>query len=87
MIQAYSQCAQETLKYAPLIQKEIYDVLEISYSYDQTSLISALFEKYEVKVVEEVYANQVKQKLQINRGYTEVFKREVFDKSKGTLKV
>ena len=85
MIQAYTQTAQETIKHAPLIQKEIYDEIEIVYAYDQTSLISYLFEKYEVKVFEEVYTDQIKQKLQINRARSEVFKKEIFEKSNGSI--
>lgn len=87
LIQAYGQCAQETLKYAPLIEKEIYDELVVSYSYDQTSLLTHLFEKYDISVLHNMYDVWIQQKLQINRGYSEAFKKELFEKSNGSLQV
>lgn len=46
-----------------------------------------LFEKYEISVLENNYDVDIKQKLQINSGYTEVFKKEVFDKSNGAIEL
>ncbi|MDR0369460.1 MAG: YigZ family protein [Candidatus Peribacteria bacterium] len=86
LIQAYSQCAKETVKHAPLVEKEIYDEIEIAYSYNQTSLLAYVFEKYEIKILEQHYDTNIQQKLQINHGYAEAFKKEVFDKSNGSLK-
>jgi uncharacterized YigZ family protein len=85
LIQAYTLTAQETLKHARLIQQEIFDKVELSYSYTQTSLLAYLFEKYEVKVLEQIYDVGIQQKLQINRGYSEAFKKELLDKSGGSL--
>ncbi|GHV26809.1 YigZ family protein [Bacteroidia bacterium] len=83
LIQAYTQTAQETVRNASLIQEEIFDELDLTFSYEQTSLISYLLQKYEGKVVGEFYDEQIKQKLQINRGLSEAFKKEVYEKSNG----
>jgi putative IMPACT (imprinted ancient) family translation regulator len=87
LIQAYTQTAQETVKRAVLVQKEILDEVVISFSYEQTSLISYLLQKYEGTILAEEYGEQVKQKLHINRGLREAFKKELFDKSKGNLTI
>jgi putative IMPACT (imprinted ancient) family translation regulator len=85
LIQAYTQTAQETVKHAPLLQKEIFDEIVFTFTYEQTSLITSLLQKYEGKIMEEHYDQQIQQKLQINRGWSEAFKHELFERSKGTL--
>ncbi|MDR0608230.1 MAG: DUF1949 domain-containing protein [Candidatus Peribacteria bacterium] len=85
LIQAYTQVAQETVKHAALVQKEIYDELEVRFSYDQISLLAYLFEKYEVTILDQLYDVGVWKKFQINRGYAEAFKKELCDKSKGSV--
>jgi uncharacterized YigZ family protein len=85
LIQAYTQTAQETLKRASLIEKAIYEEIDILYSYNQVSLVSYLVEKYEMRILQENYGEQIQQKLQINRGRSEAFKKEVFEKSNGTI--
>jgi putative IMPACT (imprinted ancient) family translation regulator len=87
LIQAYTQTAQETLKHAHLVQQEIFDTLELTYTYQQTSLLAYLFEKYEVKVVAEKYEDKIYQKLQINRGLSEAFTKETWEKSQGNINV
>lgn len=86
LIQAYTQTAQETVKHAPLMQQEIVDTLEITYEYQQTSLLAHLFAKYEVKVLTEYYDDKIYQKLQINHGISEAFTKEVWEKSQGKIK-
>ncbi|MDR0860464.1 MAG: YigZ family protein [Candidatus Peribacteria bacterium] len=85
LIQAYTQAAQETVRNAPLIQKEIFDELALTFTYEQTSLLTYLTEKYDAKVLESFYATEVKQKLQINRGLSEAFRKELYESSKGSL--
>lgn len=85
LIQAYTEAAKATILHAPLIQEEIFDELEVKYLYDQTSLLSYLFEKYEVRIMSDDYADQLKQKLQINRGWSEAFRKELFEKSNGSV--
>ena len=87
LIQAYTQVAQETVKHVSFVQKEIFDELEVEYNYDQTSLLAYLFEKYEVKILNENYDHSIQQKLQINRGFSGAFKEELFDKSNGSLAI
>ncbi|MDR2189981.1 MAG: YigZ family protein [Candidatus Peribacteria bacterium] len=87
LIQAYTKTAQETLHHAPLVQKEIYNTLELYSTYQQTSLVAYLLEKYEVQVLAETYDTQIYQKLQINRGLSEAFIQEIRNKNLHTLKV
>jgi putative IMPACT (imprinted ancient) family translation regulator len=65
------------VKHAPLVQQEIFDTLELIYTYQQTSLLAYLFEKYEIKIITEHYDEKIYQKLQINRGISEAFIKEV----------
>ncbi|MDR3169955.1 MAG: DUF1949 domain-containing protein [Candidatus Peribacteria bacterium] len=87
LIQAYTQTAQETIKHSSLIQKEIFDEVVLTFSYEQTSLVSYLLQKYDGKILVEEYGEQVKQKLHINRGLTEAFRKEVVEKSNGSLNI
>jgi putative IMPACT (imprinted ancient) family translation regulator len=60
--------------------------VEVSYVYSQTSLLAYLMEKYEVKVLEDRYDEQIRQKLQINCGLSEAFKQELYEKSNGAIR-
>jgi len=71
------------------VQQEILTTIEITSTYDQISLLSFLFKKYEIKIIDTQYPEnqqeKIKQKLQINQGLSEAFKQELFDKSKGQI--
>jgi putative IMPACT (imprinted ancient) family translation regulator len=67
------------------VQQEIFDEIILTFTYEQTSLLSYLIQKYEAKVIEEQYNETIQQKLLINRGLTEAFKHELFEKSNGSL--
>lgn len=89
LIQAYSQAAKETIAHASIIEQEMVTNFEITSTYDQISLLSFLFKKYEIKILNTTYETdtswKITQRLQINQGFFESFQKELFDKSKGTL--
>ena len=89
LIQAYTECAKATIEHANIVQQEILTTIEITSTYDQISLLSFLFNKYEIKIIDTQYPEnqqeKIKQKLQINQGLSEAFKQELFDKSKGQI--
>lgn len=91
LIQAYSQAAKETVTHAKIIEQEIFSVFQLHSDYDQISLLSFLFKKYEVKILETCYptdpSGKIMQTCQINQGFFESFQQELWDKSKGTLKI
>ena len=55
LIQAYSQAAKETIAHASIIEQEMVTSVEITSTYDQISLLSFLFKKYEIKILNTTY--------------------------------
>ncbi|MBQ7073901.1 hypothetical protein IJM86_02350 [bacterium] len=91
LIQAYSQAAKETVNHAKIIQQEIFSDFSLSSNYNQISLLSFLFKKYEIKILTTNYetdsSSMITQTLRINQGFFESFQKELFDKSKGVLNI
>lgn len=89
LIQAYTECAKATIEHANIVEQEIYTVFDLTYEYAQISLLSWLFKKYHIKLLDTLYdshfPSKVVQKLQINQWYFESFKKELLDQSNGTL--
>ncbi len=77
LIQAYSQCARETLKHAKIIEKEILVNKELRYNYDQTSQIMHLISKYEWKNIQQTCEQQAKINFEINKWYEAEFDKEI----------
>lgn len=85
LIQAYSQVTKETIAHAQILDKEITKQVSLAYDYDQVSVVQYLFSKYEVKLISDIYDQNIKQTIEINTWFLESFKKELQDKSNGKV--
>ena len=87
LIQAYGETAKQVIEHANIIETEIVKTVELTYHFDLMPIVRNLIHKYDAKVVEEKYEEQVTMNIEINSGYIEKFKEELFENSKGQMKI
>jgi len=87
LIQAYGEAAKQAIEHAKIEEEEIMKILEFTYDFDLVQTVRNLLNKYHTKIIEEKYEENVKIKISINSGYREEFKKELFENSKGQIKV
>ncbi len=85
LIQAYSECAKQTLAHAAIREAEIVSRFHFSYDFDLTQGIRNIVDKYQAKIVEETYDDEATITLEINQGYLIPFKEELKDLTKGEI--
>lgn len=85
LIQAYSECAKQTLAHAAIREAEITSKLHFSYDFDLTQTIRNIVDKYQAKIVEEHYDDEATITLEINQGYVSAFLEELKDMSKWAI--
>jgi len=61
--------------------------IEFTYEFDLVQIVRNVLNKYTAKVIEEKYEENVYMKISINSGYVEAFKKDIFENSKGQIKV
>jgi len=87
LVQAYSECAKQTLEHAHTQEAEILTTVEFTYNFDLTQSIRNLLNRYHTKIIEEKYDKDVYTKTALNTWYLEDFKKDIFDISKGIIKI
>ena len=87
LIQAYSECAKQTLAHAAIREAEIVKELHFSYDFDLTQIIRNVVNKYQAKIIEETYEDEATITLEINQGYFVEFKQEMNDITKGKINI
>lgn len=87
LIQAYGDCAKQVIQHSEIIETEIMKTVEFSYPFDLVQTVRNVLNKYHAKITEEKYDKKVEMKIAINSGYAEEFKKEVFENSKGQIKI
>ena len=87
LIQAYGDCAKETISHATIVETEIMKQVKFSYDFDLVPIVRNIVNKYTAKIVEEKYDQEVECEIAINSGYLESFKKELFENSKGQIKI
>jgi putative IMPACT (imprinted ancient) family translation regulator len=87
LIQAYSECAKQTLAHAPIREAEIVKQLHFAYDFDLTQMIRNIVNKYQAKIIEETYDDEAIITLEINQGYLVEFKKELNDITKGKIHI
>ena len=80
LIQAYTEATKACLEHAPFVQKEITKNLNVNYNYEQVSTLQYLYSKYETKVVEEKYDQDIQQIVAVNIAFYDSFIKELIDK-------
>ena len=61
--------------------------VKFSYDFDLVPIVRNIVNKYTAKIVEEKYDQEVECEIAINSGYFESFKKELFENSKGQIKI
>jgi len=87
LIQAYGEWAKQVIEHAKIMETEIMKTVKFRYSFDLVPIIRNLLNKYGVKSIEEKYDKDVEGEIKINSWYVEAFKKELFDSSKGQIKI
>jgi len=87
LIQAYGECAKQAIEHAKVQEEEIMKTIEFTYEFDLVQIVRNVLNKYTAKVIEEKYEENVYMKISINSGYVEAFKKDIFENSKGQIKV
>jgi uncharacterized YigZ family protein len=86
LVKAYSEAAKEVIFHSKIIDVEIKISLEFNYAYDNTSMVMNLINRYEAEIIEEKYGNDAEIIINLNKGFMQEFKDEIFDKSNGKIK-
>jgi uncharacterized YigZ family protein len=87
LIQAYGESAKQVIEHAKTIETEIMKIIRCSYAFDLVPIVRNILNKYNAKTIEEKYDKEVEMEISINSGYLEAFKKELFESSKGQIKL
>ncbi len=87
LIQAYGECAKQAIEHAKIIDAEIMRKIAFSYSFDLVPLVKNLVNRYDAKITHETYDKDASIELIINDGAIDAFKKELFEKSKGQIRI
>jgi len=87
LVKAYSDCAKQTLEHAKTQETEIMKTIEFTYDFDLTQSIRNLLNKYHAQSLEEKYDKDAYMKITLNSWYVSDFKKDIFDISKGIIKI
>lgn len=69
LIQAYWEAASQTIINASIKKQEILSEVSLSYEYTQSSIVSYLIQKYDLKLSAEEYWDSIKQSFWVNKAY------------------
>ena len=87
LIQAYGEGAKQVIEHANIIETEIIRTIKFSYHFDLVATVRNIMNKYNAKIIEEKYDKDVDAEISINGGYLEAFKNELFESSKGQIRL
>ncbi len=87
LIQAYRQCAEETIKGAKLKQLIDYNLLQIRYPYQIARQVKYLVSRYNGKFVSSDYDVAVKSKIKIPQNAQQKFENELTETSSGQVQI
>lgn len=87
LIQAYGEGAKQVIEHANIIEIEIIKTIKFRYAFDLVSIVRNLLNKYEAKVIQETCDENIESEISMNSWYIESFKKELFENSKGQIKI
>lgn len=87
LIQAYSECAKQTILHSQIVEIELTEQKSIEFGYDQMSTVMNLLGKYWGKIKNEQHWDMAKIIFEINKWYTDNFSKEIFNQSKWSISV
>lgn len=86
LIQAYGEWAKKVIEHATITETEILKTVKLRYAFDLVPIVRNIVNKYDAKI-EEKYDKDVEWKIKINGWYLETFKKDIFEHSKGQIKI
>jgi uncharacterized YigZ family protein len=85
LVKAYSDSITAVLETVETVEVILRTAVEVSHSYDQTSLVMHHISNYDIVIEESVYSDNVLLKLAIRNSEVETFVRTLFDASNGQV--
>lgn len=87
LIQAYSECAKQTIIHSKIEEVELTQEKTISFEYENMSLVMNLLNKYNAKIVSENHGDVAKITFEINKWFLNSFSSELTELSKWKIKI
>ena len=87
LIQAYGECAKQVIQQSKIIETEIMKKISCIYDFDLLQTVRNVVNKYNAKIIEEKYDKDVHMTIKVNSWCLEAFKKELFENSKGQIKI
>lgn len=87
LIQAYGEAAKKVIEHAKIIETEIMKTVKFNYAFDLVPVVRNVVNKFTAKIIEEKCDTDIACEISINGWYLETFKKEIFENSKGQIKI
>ena len=87
LIQAYSECAKQTITHSKIEEVELTQEKAITFDYENMSLVMNLLNKYNAKITNENHWNSAEITFEINKWLINQFGQELTDLSKWKIKL
>jgi len=87
LIQAYSECAKQTIIHSKIEEVGLTQEKTISFEYENMSLVMNLLNKYNAKITNENHWNFAEITFEINKWFINQFWQEITDLSKWKIKL
>jgi putative IMPACT (imprinted ancient) family translation regulator len=66
LIQAYGECAKQTIQHAKILEAEITRTISFTYTFDLVPIVRNILNKYSAKIIQETYDKEVEMEIGIN---------------------
>ena len=86
LIQAYSECAKQTILHSKIEEVELTQEKTVSFEYENMSLVMNLLNKYNAKIISENHGNVAEITFEINKWFLNSFSSELTELSKWKIK-
>jgi putative IMPACT (imprinted ancient) family translation regulator len=87
LIRAYGDCADQLIEQAPTIKRVNYQIVTISYGFDQISKVQHLVHKYGAQISEDATPRGMKARISIPPLKKQSFLTEVINLTSGKIKI
>ena len=87
LIQAYSECAKQTILNSQIVQVEMTQQKKIEFDYSYIATVMNLLNRYNAKIINESHGWNANIIFEINKWYIDSFSKEIFNQSKWSITV
>ncbi len=77
LIQAYTEASKQVLQNAKIIEKEITTEIDVTYNYDFISKMNYFIDKYNIKIIDQKFGEEIILKGNINIAWKDLFEKEL----------